>query len=71
MKVRHYQISEDDLAVLEDSLPILYREGSDNTVLNQRADLREAWKMAKEILSNVRWGYGPSDRVETIGESDP
>jgi len=62
-----FQIYEDDLATLEADVPKLI-EGliSPNMTNAQRVKIRRV----KEILSNVRWNYGPPGEVEEIPTGD-
>lgn len=61
---RLHQITEDDLAELERIVPeLIWRlepEQLNQTVVRKRAE------KLKEILSNVRWGYGPPRSVEVV-----
>lgn len=60
--MRLFQITEDDLAELERTLPQF------QDVLLPRLDnrLRVQLRRVREILSNVRWNYGPPTDVEII-----
>jgi hypothetical protein len=57
-----HQITEDDLAALERILP----QWQD--VMFDRMDnrLRTQIRQVQQILSGVRWGYGPPGEVHTI-----
>lgn len=57
-----FQIYENDLVALEEILPQI----SERIVLLNCNDqqLRESLFMVKEILSNVRWNYGPPSEIE-------
>lgn len=58
-----HQITEDDLAALEQHLPQLMSE----TILACNNPLvRKRWERVKEIVSNVRWNYGPPSEVTEI-----
>lgn len=62
-----FQINEDDLARLEHVLPEL----ADHMMMlmaNPEAAprLRKQWREVQEILSNVRWNYGPPRDVTII-----
>lgn len=63
MTTQLFQITEDDLVVLEQELPKLL--DASNMVCNNPIH-RKRWEMVKSILSNVRWGYGPPLSVERI-----
>lgn len=64
---RRFQISEDDLAELEHTLPqlqdALFPELA-NPLIAPR--LRRQLNRVKDILSNIRWGYGPPLEVERV-----
>lgn len=66
MRIRNFQISEDDLAALESNLSLIYAEGMDWQRFNDRADITEAWVMTIKTLSDVRFNYGPPSNVGTI-----
>lgn len=59
---RLFQIYESDLCDLEKILPDLA------SVLASQTDprLRTQLRRVQQILSNVRWGYGPIDCVENF-----
>ena len=57
-----FQITENDLATLERELPRLL-EISFPHLDNQQ---RSKWRVVREIVSNVRWEYGPPGSVEVI-----
>jgi hypothetical protein len=61
---RMFQINEDDLAEMESNLSLIFTEGQDWTLFNNRPDLREAWEMTIKTLSNIRFIGGPPSRVE-------
>lgn len=59
-----FQIYEDDLQKLERALPLIHRALGAN--LN-RPDIQVLCQETKQILSNVRWDYGPyTDEPEEI-----
>ncbi len=62
MSARLFQIYEDDLAELERTLPQL--ADALMPVLDNR--LRVQLRRCKEIVSMVRWNYGPPGEVEII-----
>ena len=64
--MRLFQINEVDLEVLERELPNIIALAESAPTWNEAKDVREAASMVKTIISNVRWGYGPASRVETI-----
>lgn len=60
-----FQIYENDLIELEQSLPVLsWAIGP----LNDRR-LKTHLRRLKRIVSDVRWSYGPHDDVEELNES--
>lgn len=63
MTTKLYQIKEDDLAVLEAELPRILDASA---MACNDALTRKRWQMVKEIISNVRWDYGPPQQVEQI-----
>jgi len=58
-----HQITEDDLAALEQHLPQIMA-----ATMKSCNDpiVRKQWERVKEIVSNVRWNYGPPSQVEEI-----
>lgn len=60
--IRMFQIYETDLAELERMVPDLNMDLMQHIQPRQRVKLRRI----KEILSNVRWNYGPFTDVETF-----
>lgn len=50
-----FQISEDDLAALEHTLPQLL----DMDYATMDPKRRTQWRRVREIIANVRWNYGP------------
>ena len=67
---RLFQIHEDDLAKLESLLPEI-ADALYTPALSNR--LRMKIRAIKEIVSNVRWNYGPPSDVEVIpaGPDEP
>lgn len=60
---RLFQIHEDDLAELEQTLPRIAQKLETEHMANAtRSQLRRV----KDILSNVRWDYGPPTDVEIV-----
>lgn len=57
-----FQIHEDDLAALEHTLP----EIADAIMPHLNGRLRVQIRRVRDILSNVRWNYGPPDEVDVI-----
>ena len=66
MSLRLHQISEDDLTSLEHDLPLIMDACFDR--IDNR--LRMKFRSVKEILSNVRWGYGPPLYSEKVPAED-
>lgn len=65
---RLYQINEGDLQALEEILPVLcFRAGE---LLNDTA-VRMKFRRLKQIVSDVRWSYGPPSEVEIIPPEKP
>jgi len=63
MNTALHQITEEDLAALERYLPQIMSA----TMLSCNEPLtRKQWERVKEIISNVRWNYGPPNQVEQI-----
>lgn len=65
-----FQIKEDDLAALERSLPLLVDAlllGIQDRNSNR---FRVCARQCQQILSDVRWNYGPPSEVETIPVED-
>ncbi len=63
MTTKLHQITEDDLAVLERELPELM-----SVSLMQCNDhlTRKKWEAVRDVLSRVRWDYGPPSSVTEI-----
>lgn len=59
---RLYQVSENDLATLERTLP----EIAEVMMGNLSPRLRVQWRQVQTILSKIRWNYGPPEHVERI-----
>lgn len=59
---RLHQITEDDLATLEKTLPQL----ADALMPALDNRLRVKLRQVQSILSAVRWNYGPPSEVEVI-----
>lgn len=58
-----FQIYEDDLQTLETALPRLQDALGEAM---SRPDVQVAVQEVKEILSNVRWSYGPYSEVKRL-----
>lgn len=65
-RTHNFMVPEDDLATLESALSLIMREGVDWTQLNGREDIRDSWKQVKEILSNIRFDYGPPQEAHRV-----
>lgn len=61
-----HQIHEDDLCALEQTLPRLAERLT--PVMDNR--LRVQLRQVQNILSQVRWNYGPPSDVEVIPSDD-
>lgn len=57
-----HQINEEDLALLERTLPQI----GIALMPNLNARLRTQLRQVQKVLSNVRWNYGPPSEVETF-----
>ncbi|NQV85933.1 MAG: hypothetical protein HQ492_02530 [Woeseiaceae bacterium] len=64
LSIKLYQISEDDLSELERVLPELLEHAV--YVPDAPVRARKQFTRVKEIISNVRWNYGPPREVENI-----
>lgn len=62
---RMFQVCEADLMELEEVLPKLCESMQ---IQGQQCDIptRTRWRKVKEILSNIRWNYGPFDQAEQV-----
>lgn len=56
-----FQIYEADLVELEHTLPELL--GSMDTLTNRQ---RVQWRRVREIVTNIRWNYGPHLESEQV-----
>lgn len=61
-----HQITEDDLAALEQTLPQLASAVTPALDNRMRVQLRQV----QMILSRVRWNYGPPSEVKIIPAND-
>lgn len=61
-----FEIHEEDLATLESMLPQI----ADRLTPNLDNRLRVQVRRVQQILSNVRWNYGPPSDVEIIPADD-
>lgn len=69
---RQYQISEEDLEVLEKHVPEICEIVAFNLRnWNERNDVQEACAMLKKIISDVRWSYGPPIVVKHVDPTTP
>lgn len=62
-----FQIYEEDLADLEHTLPQLADASMPHLTNRQRVQ----WRRVQEILSRVRWNYGPPTHVEADPPDHP
>jgi hypothetical protein len=60
---RLFQVYEDDLQKLEHALPRIADHCGE--AIN-RPELQVLFQEIKEIVSNIRWNYGPHTSVQTI-----
>jgi hypothetical protein len=63
-----FEIYEEDLETLERALPELY--DSLRPEAKNRQDIREHAQMVKDVLSKVRWNYGPHVHTEVVRPED-
>jgi hypothetical protein len=61
--VKLFQVYEDDLQKLEHAMPKIMDHCGE--ALN-RPELQVLFQEVKEILSNVRWNYGPPSEVRRV-----
>jgi NADPH-dependent glutamate synthase beta subunit-like oxidoreductase len=59
---RLFQINEDDLATLERVCPALV----ERLYPQMDNDLRVKIRQLQQVITNVRWNYGPPQHVEVI-----
>lgn len=64
---RLFQIYETDLTALEELLPAILWA---NPLACNDTATRMKFRRVKEIISNVRWNYGPPTEVEEIAADD-
>ena len=64
---RLFQIYEDDLQKLEHTLPRIAEHCGE--AMN-RPEVQVLFQELKEIVSNVRWNYGPPTEVQRIDAGD-
>lgn len=68
---RMFQIYEDDLAELERLCPVIADAAFFSAAPRDDARLRTQVTRVKNILSHVRWNYGPPSQVTVIPADDP
>lgn len=61
--IKTFRISEPDLQKLESALPRLCDHMGE---ANNRPEVQMLFRELKEIVSNVRWEYGPPLEVEIV-----
>jgi hypothetical protein len=67
--MKMHQIYEDDLQKLEYALPQVF--GALSPDLKNDARFQVLLEECKEVLSSVRWNYGPHTNVQRVnGEND-
>lgn len=62
-----FQIHADDLATLEQVMPELC--GTPAVIASDNATKRK-WRQVQQILTRVRWGYGPFEESEIVGDEE-
>jgi hypothetical protein len=65
-----HQISDDDLTTLETALPELQEAMMTAPDVINRKDVRDHLDMVRQVLSRVRWNYGPPSEVKRIEDSE-
>jgi hypothetical protein len=65
-----FQITEEDLAELEHVMPQIQNDLFDELAGPAGNRIRVQLRRVKEILTNVRWDYGPPEHVERIDAGD-
>ena len=68
---RIFQIHEEDLTELEHVLPgifdLVLTETANGRCMEDRGpELRTKWRKVQQIITNVRWNYGPPEQIEII-----
>lgn len=61
--IKTFRIAEPDLQKLESALPRLCEHMGE---ANNRAEVQVLFGEVKQILSDVRWEYGPPMKVEIV-----
>lgn len=61
-EMRMYQINEDDLVTLEREMPAVF----DRLMQHLDSPLKVKARVIQNVLSRVRWNYGPPDEVMVI-----
>lgn len=64
--MKFFQVNEDDLAEMERTLPSL----ADLTMATLDNRQRVQWRRVQEILTRIRWNYGPPTDVKIIPADD-
>jgi hypothetical protein len=65
--IKLFQINEDDLRELEDSLPFLIDELDHHLLPSHKVRARRL----QQVLSRVRWKYGPSQESHIVDDDPP
>ena len=68
MAIKVYSITEDDLAALECELPMLM---SGSLMQCNDTVTRKRWEAVRDIVTRIRWDYGPPTFVEESEIDDP
>lgn len=69
-KTKTFMIPDDDLSILERSIPVLHDVCSMVPEAYFRPDVQVAIEECKRIVSSVRWGYGPFLEIHKIKAVD-
>lgn len=64
--MKYFQISTDDLALLENDIPAICDRQMSTLTKADKAAIRRI----QQVLTRVRWNYGPPQYVETLPAGD-
>jgi hypothetical protein len=68
-----FQVSEEDLAELEHTLPKAFMDLQMFTANNHPSAnrVRVQFSRVQKILTNIRWRYGPWEQVQIVDPNEP
>lgn len=66
-----FRVTEDDLATLEHVLPQIARDLCTALTTPAAPRIRKQLRQVQEIVTNIRWDYGPPTEVTTIPAGGP